>query len=536
MRKKANEAKESGSLNITDYLNENQLVYPARYKFLLDLINFKPFIAACNDHYFSFHKYDKQVSILTNELLEVISSKIALVNNVVYYKEESGHWSKIYNSNTHSLAQFFEILFLGFCESPRVCKAASNFAIDLIKYDQNANDIIQFEDCYLDTTGIHEGISNEIKPKHRVDRSIYKAIKNNECTSYSKAVDELLMHICNDDNDTHDRLLDDLSMIFVTNINLLPKLGRFPRLYGPTGENGKSTLASLLKRSIGLDNVGAFKTHQFEGYYVENALQYLIVIDDDEQGKRISEESSSNVKSTVTGGEIPVRQIRGEPYSVNPSVSLMSLSNALPKSEDKTAGFGRRLDWFYIENKLIKDNSWFDSLFSEESYQYLVEILVIRALDFITGKRKELSDESNQMKETAKLFRQNNASVVEFAEAYIDEYGKDWFVDRTIAKANDEYHIFCDENLLSPVGSQNFTKLLSEELNLVKARKQVSATKDKDDLELFKDSLPKEYTERLDGCYVTYLHSIGKDVTESELHQKAKDIINKKRVQAFTKK
>src|SRR5699024_11436104 len=102
-------------------------------------------------------------------------------------------------------------------------------------------------------------------------------------------------------------------------------------------------------------------------------------VDDDEQGRRIPEESSANIKSTITANTIQVRQIRGEPFNVRPTMSVISLSNTLPKSEDKTEGFARRLDWFEISSRLIKPAEWFENLFSEESYLYLIELLATRA-------------------------------------------------------------------------------------------------------------------------------------------------------------
>src|SRR5699024_11457751 len=99
---------------------------------------------------------------------------------------------------------------------------------------------------------------------------------------------------------TKDRMVDVLSSIFVTDPHIVTKIGRFARFYGPSGENGKSTLIKLIEESIGFENVGAFKTHDFKEYKIASAIDSLLIVDDDEQGRRIPEESSANIKSTIT--------------------------------------------------------------------------------------------------------------------------------------------------------------------------------------------------------------------------------------------
>src|SRR5699024_12373582 len=108
----------------------------------------------------------------------------------------------------------------------------------------------------------------------------------------------------------------------------------------------------------------------------------------------------------------------GEPFNVRPTMSVISLSNTLPKSEDKTEGFARRLDWFEISSRLIKPAEWFENLFSEESYQYLIELLATRAQSIITDKNHELHPKAKKMLETESQFKKTNMTVLTLLDAH----------------------------------------------------------------------------------------------------------------------
>lgn len=157
-----------------------------------------------------------------------------------------------------------------------------------------------------------------------------------------------------------------------------------------------------------------------------------------------------------------VRQIRGKPESIRSSVQLVSLSNALPKSEDKTEGFARRLDWYEVDNKLIKTDEWFERLFSEESTQYLIELLVISLIDLLNRRPMKLTEKSNRMLMTEKKFNHNNNSILGF----IEEQGKDWFVNRTVKSVSVAYEDYCYENDLNKLGRSKFNSTIESQLNL----------------------------------------------------------------------
>ena len=512
-----------------DHLSKGQILQTSQYETLFDVINFTKFALDYEDEIrFASNDLSKDdlISILNRTFLRHTDELISIIKDDVYYHDkESMHWVHIKGSDKDSFKQFVKNVLGIRCETITICKQASEHIIAGLTSSSRANDIIQFDDCYIENNDLHFGVSDAIRPKYRIDRSIYEYLTSNKEPKYSKEVDELLMHICNQDNDTYERLLDDLSTMFITDPSFLNKLGVFPRLYGPSGSNGKSTLMNLISSTVGSENVGSFKTHQFESYSLADGIDKLLIYDDDEQGSRISDNSSNNIKSFVTGNKVRVRQIREKGFDLEPSTLLVGLSNNMPKSEDKSPGFSRRLDWFEVDHQLVKDNEWFEHLFSEKSYDYLLYHLVKRALQFMRKDRTQLASKSKRMLEVHDSFKKNNSSVLEF----IEDYDKEWFINRSLKKAYETYESYCKDNLLTMIGQNNFTKTICAEFDLVKKRLTISNTKDKDDLDLFSDDLPSAYKEKLNGGQVSYYNAAGINISDDE----AKEIVNRGRKMCF---
>ena len=508
-----------------DSLRKGQIMQTSEYKVLFGVVNFTKFVLDFEDNLRGHDSLDRDdlISILSDTFLTHTDELISIIDNTVYYHDKNTlHWIPLEASDKNSFKQFVKnILNLAY-NKITICKQASDHVIAGLTSSSQANNIIQFEDCYIENNDLHFGVSDTIRPKYRIQLDIYSYLENQE-DIYSKEVEDLLMHICNNEEDTYERLLDDLAMIFVTDSNLVSHLGRFVRIYGPLGSNGKSTLMNLIRESVGESNIGSFKTHNFHTYQPADAIDYLMVFDDDEQSQRIPDSASTNIKSFVTSGKVIVRQIREKSRALHPTVSLMSLSNTLPKSEDKTEGFGRRLDWFYVSDKLVRTDKWFELLFSEKSRKYLVQKLVKRALNFMRKDRTELSKLSESMKAMSNEFKKNNSSAIDFA----DEYGREWFVNRTFKKAFNEYEIYCNDNLLSTIGYNNFIRAIIEQFGLAKMKISLSKSKDANDFRLFKDSLNDSTKEQLldtvGGGQITYLNAINEfsDINDPDLKERA---------------
>lgn len=466
----ADENENNEITDIREILTDSELVFTEQFHVLFDIIDFNQIITDYNKN--------KRAKLLTNRsgtitkdehrdiVIESTKHKImndlTILNERFYYKGVDRHWYELENVNSQSFKTFLTIILSAINESPTISKLSSNDLTDLITRTNNTNNIVQFNDCYFEGSKLYEGVYGIRIPRFRVRKSVWSAIKDGEPKASSDEVDELLNHITNNDTTARKRLIETLSLSLICDPNKQSVLGKMVRIFGPTGSNGKSTLMKLFSYTLGFENVGSFSSQRFTNYELADVMQRMLAYDDDEQGNRIPEEASSNLKSAITGDSLMVRQIRGKPESIRSSVQLVSLSNALPKSEDKTEGFARRLDWYEVDNKLIKSDEWFERLFSEESTQYLIELLVTSLIDLLNRRPMKLTEKSKRMLMTEKKFNHNNNSILGF----IEEQGKDWFVNRTVKSVSVAYEDYCYENDLNKLGRSKFNSTIESQLNL----------------------------------------------------------------------
>jgi hypothetical protein len=74
----------------------------------------------------------------------------------------------------------------------------------------------------------------------------------------------------------------------------------------------------------------------------------------------------------------------------------------------------------------------------------------------------KLTEKSDRMLMTEKKFNHNNNSILGF----IEEQGRDWFVNRTIKSVSRSYEGYCYENDLNKLGRNKFNSTIESQLNL----------------------------------------------------------------------
>lgn len=470
--------------DIREILADSELVFTEQFHVLFDIIDFNQIITDYNKNKRAKLLTNRSGTITKDEHRDIviestkhkIMNELTILNERFYYKGVDRHWCELENVNSQSFKTFLNIILSAINESPTISKLAANDLTDLITKTNNTNNVVQFNDCYFEGSQLKEGVYGIRIPRFRVRQSVWGAIRDGETKASSDEVDELLNHITNNDTTARKRLIETLSLSLICDPDKQSVIGRMVRIFGQSGSNGKSTLMKLISSSLGSENVGSFSSQKFMNYELADVMQRMLAYDDDEQGNRIPEEASSNLKSAITGDRLIVRQIRGKPESLRSSVQLVSLSNALPKSDDKTEGFSRRLDWYEVEDKLIKDDEWFERLFSEESKQYLIELLAISVVELLNRKPMRLTPKSNKMLAIEKKFKFNNNSALSF----IEEQGRDWFVNRTVKSVRRTYEGYCDENDLNALKNK-FNDTIERELGLYRNNLAFSKTSNYDE-------------------------------------------------------
>lgn len=328
------------------------------------------------------------------------------------------------------------------------------------------NHIIQFNDAYIDYSGMHKGVCDKIFPSHHINHDILELYKTRQFSVVVKEVDELIMHIANNDHLTAMRLIDDLALSLVMNINVKSHYQRFIRIYGPTAGNGKSTLSHLIQRafavpeslkSLMIDNIRTFNAAEITGFNLGTILRSLIAIEEDAREIYWNDDVSAIIKQIVTCDTIPYRDIYQAPTQVQSSVMLLSFSNFMPKISDKTQAFDRRIDWFETKGKLIKDDQWFDIIRSKDAATYLFEKLFIRSLE-LTENPELITPVSQAMLDTQQFFKEMNINVFAFFNEFTN-YDISKIDTLQVKGMYTVYEIWCHDNKETPFAFRKFKEL-----------------------------------------------------------------------------
>ena len=405
-----------------------------------------------------------RVNLLARELEILLGSIVKLdsENRRLFYKTENSI-EVIEDYDDFSFAEFISYPLSAIMPTVEVMESIDLFKKKLSYSSSYKESVIQFDDCYIRDGKVHEGFYSEGFARFTIKRKVLKAIKNRKTSVYSKELDELMLHLCNYDEQTKERFLDVMSTVFLNNAEFKQLYNFSPRIVGKDGRNGKSVFKSVIEKAFGghtSSNVAAFRMSRLDDprtlYHVVHAL---VAIDGDSSTKQINEDAAEAFKCITTGDPISVRALYGEEKEVPAMTMMIEFSNDFPMSADKSAAYLRRLEFIRCDYQLITDKSelgpnskmpqiklsqeWFNAIRSEIAAQYLIESLLIRSQRI--RETGEISPKSDQMKAMLTLYSYENNSAL----AFYEEFGADKIVGRTVKEIKELYRSWCEENDLT---------------------------------------------------------------------------------------
>ena len=322
------------------------------------------------------------------------------------------------------------------------------------------NNIIQFDDCKI-VEGIVQPGFCEGFPRFSIKRKVWKAVSTGKPTRVVQAVDDLLLHLCNYDIPTMNRLKDIMCLPFLNSKKFKTIYNFSPRIVGIDGENGKSTFHDLLNRAFNVGsstNCTTFSLQKLdERDTTYKVLNSLVSIDGDSSSRMISEDAASLFKSITSGDAVGTRALFKEAENIEAMCLLIEFSNDFPRSSDKSSAYLRRLELIRCDYQLkngpaysIGPNSkpakinltqeWFDEINSEEAAQYLIEMLLIRAQEI--ARTRKIYPKSDHMIQLVKEYAYSNNSALSF----FDSVGPERIVGYGIKEIKRLYSEWCDEH------------------------------------------------------------------------------------------
>lgn len=485
--------------------------------------------------------------------------KIDSENRRLFYRK--GHSIEVIDGyDDASFARFFQ---LPVNSTITVRETISSIKIlkDRLKSNSNylRNNIIQFDDCYLEEGVLKKGFYEEGFARFTIKRKVWEAVSTGKVTKHVKEVDQLLFHLCNYDQATFDRIRDVISTVFLNSKYYKSRYNFSPRIVGKDGANGKSTFQDLISRAFNGDGsfsqvCSSFTLQNLDKrntlYKVANSL---VAIDSDSSSKTISEDCAAMFKSVTSGDTIDTRALFKESENIESRCLLIEFSNDFPKSSDKSAAYLRRLELVECKYQLMNEgdlnlganskyakielsNEWFETINSDEAAQYLIEMLLIREMQI--AKEKKIAPKSLQMQSVLTAYSHSNNSAL----AYFSEVGLDKIVGFGVSEVKKAYEEWCTENDLTAM-KQKFIETLESKglrrksvrisfvdpssecfMQLRAGRATVSAWQYAD------EQKNAEYFEQFESTIDEVSHSIDNDVIDQFVEQTTLDGIVDHRV------
>lgn len=227
------------------------------------------------------------------------------------------------------------------------------------------------------------------------------------------------------------------------------------------GENGKSTFLDMIKTMLSRENIATLEPADFERRFVNAQLfgKLANIGDDISSNYR---ENSSIFKKLVTGESIMVENKGETPFILDNYATLIFCTNEMPRINDQSHGFMRRLVIIPFNAKFSASGPDYDpfikdKLLTENGMKYLLKLAVAGLKRLLTNKR---FTDSAQVAEQLKLYEGINNPVLLFVESHQveNQIARDVYL---------QYSSWCRENGLVPVSNINFGRILSSK-NLFK--------------------------------------------------------------------
>ena len=415
----------------------------------------------------------RRVNAASSLLIEHLRDKIKLdsENKVLFYKD--GESFKVISDYTdESFARFLATPVTHFINAQEMQDALKKFKIEAAR-KYRKSDVIQFNDCYIEKGECKPGFYPDGFPRFMIKRDVYQAYSTEKTTVHSKALDQLIMNLCNYDETTKERFLDIISTVFLNDSRFKKKYNFSPRIVGRDGSNGKSSFRTVMENafrsidSVSNDgskdgNVCSFETKDLNNDRIKySVVNSLIAIDGDSSTSQISEDACAIFKQITSGDDISIRPLYGESVVRTAITMMIGFSNDFPASSDKSAAYLRRLE--YIEcNYQIRDkeheyelgahsklqkfevnDDWFDEILSDKAAQYLIEDMIIRAKRIF--ETRKISPASEHMTKLRLEFAFSNNSSL----AFLNDFDESSIVGFSVKEVKEKYREWCEENDLT---------------------------------------------------------------------------------------
>lgn len=239
---------------------------------------------------------------------------------------------------------------------------------------KNVKNLITNEYAVALQNGIYDFKENKFKP-HNPDYFITNLIncEYNARIQSHETVDKFINEITCNDIQLRYVLEEILGYCFISNTSLQKAF-----ILKGYGANGKSTFLDVIKELVGVQNLSAVGMEELEERFKRSALVDKLV----NISSELPETNLKNLhvfKKLVTGDEIDAEFKGKDSFNLKNTAKLIFSANELPKMNDTTEGFIRRLLIIPFNNyfsELNRDTDMLEKLTTEDAKSYWFNLAI----------------------------------------------------------------------------------------------------------------------------------------------------------------
>ncbi len=280
-----------------------------------------------------------------------------------------------------------------------------------------------------------------------------------ENAPYNADVDKFLDDVTSGNKARKKTILEIIGYSMTTSVELQKSF----IFYGKSAENGKSTLVYIIEVLIGEENTCHVSIHELQGrFYASELTNKLLNVVAELPRNHLK--SVEVFKSITTGDAMSVEQKYKDRVKIKPYAKSIFTANELPRVNDTTEGFYRRLQIVLFEAKFTdeqKKNFNKRKLITPEALDYLASISVKAYLELLDSNTRNFANEEESQK-VLDTYRKDNNSVLSFLNS---DKVKDMFKNEQRIATTElftQYKVWCQENLYKAKGRNNFLAEVKE--------------------------------------------------------------------------
>jgi putative DNA primase/helicase len=215
------------------------------------------------------------------------------------------------------------------------------------------------------------------------------------------------------------------------------------------GSNGKSTYIKVLKALAGRDNYQTISLKDLSNMERRHALDGALFNIAEETPDRVAD--SNDFKNLVDGGEIKVRKLFSDDYTIENRAKLIFTCNTLPATYDTTMGYRRRLIIIPFEATFSADTGTEDKDLDQKLFGELAGIfnIMLAAYKRFVARGKKFT-KSEKAEKTLIDYDNDNDPIKDFLNncaTYSQPSAADFYTTRvTIGELYQSYVRYCEAN------------------------------------------------------------------------------------------